>query len=55
MADDGGLAHGKHGTHGRIFGRRERRGRRGLTLTKSIRWLWNRHAPIHRHRSSWRT
>jgi hypothetical protein len=28
MADDGGLAHGKHGTHGRIFDRRERRGRK---------------------------
>jgi len=27
-AGGGELAHGKHGTHGRIFDRRERRGRR---------------------------
>ena len=34
MQEGGGLAHGTHGTHGRIFGRGERRDRRTEKLTE---------------------
>ena len=37
MAAGGGLAHGKHGTHGRIFDRRDRRGRRAVGGGRSVR------------------
>ncbi len=41
MADDGGLAHGKHGTHGRIFYRRERSERRAEDGRRSVRPVRN--------------